>query len=333
MRPVFTIHAKASTTATHAPVIAAVRVPPSACSTSQSTRTVCSPKAKSSSMARTLRPIRRWISCVRPPSCARSRGVRVCVARGSIAYSAVIHPSPEPFRHGGTPFSTEAVQRTRVSPKATRHEPSANAEAPRSSVIRRSDVAARPTRIVCSAWSTQLLDDGGGGLTGVERNDDDAPTPRFHVVAADDGGGLVVASLHEHIRVEVANELERSVLGKGDHDVNVAQRGEHIGALGFGANGALRTLESPNGCIAIQSDHERITLLARFGEDVDVSGMEQIEHTVRERDTAAEALPPRRGLLPRHDLRDVGRDAHRELSTTGRNAMSRVMKGSSIVSR
>ena len=65
--PCFTIQSKASHTATEAPVIAAVRVPPSACSTSQSILSVNSPHAKSSSIARTLRPIRRWISCVRPP--------------------------------------------------------------------------------------------------------------------------------------------------------------------------------------------------------------------------------------------------------------------------
>ena len=52
-------------------------------------------------------------------------GVRVEVARGSIAYSAVIQPSPLPFRHPGTPDSTDAVQSTRVSPNDTRHEPSA----------------------------------------------------------------------------------------------------------------------------------------------------------------------------------------------------------------
>ena len=59
MRFVLTIQSNASTTATHAPVIAAVRVPPSACSTSQSTLSVNSPHLKSSIIARTLRPISR----------------------------------------------------------------------------------------------------------------------------------------------------------------------------------------------------------------------------------------------------------------------------------
>ncbi len=58
--------AQASASATHAPVIEAVRVPPSACSTSQSSVTVRSPSAERSSAARRLRPISRCISCVRP---------------------------------------------------------------------------------------------------------------------------------------------------------------------------------------------------------------------------------------------------------------------------
>ena len=52
--------------ATYAPVIEAVRVPPSACSTSQSSVTVRSPSARMSTTARNERPIRRWISSVRP---------------------------------------------------------------------------------------------------------------------------------------------------------------------------------------------------------------------------------------------------------------------------
>ena len=57
--PVSTSQLNASTAATHAPVIDAVRVPPSATSTSQSSLIVYSPNRKSSSIARMLRPMRR----------------------------------------------------------------------------------------------------------------------------------------------------------------------------------------------------------------------------------------------------------------------------------
>ncbi len=77
--------------------------------------------------ARRLLPMSRWISCVRPvcfPDAA-SRAPRVCVARGSMPYSAVTHPRPLPLRNGGTRSSTLAVHRTRVNPISTRTEPSA----------------------------------------------------------------------------------------------------------------------------------------------------------------------------------------------------------------
>ena len=99
-----------------APETAAVRVPPSAWITSQSSQTVRSPSESIEYAARSARPMSRWISTVRPfclPSLA-SRRVRCPVEAGSIPYSAVSHPRPEPCSQRGTPSSTEAVQRTRV---------------------------------------------------------------------------------------------------------------------------------------------------------------------------------------------------------------------------
>jgi len=107
--------------------MAAVRVPPSACSTSQSSVRVRSPSACKSNTARSERPIRRWISCVRPLCLplAASRALRVWVARGSMPYSAVTQPAPLPFWCGGTLSSTLAVHSTRVRPNSTSTEPSA----------------------------------------------------------------------------------------------------------------------------------------------------------------------------------------------------------------
>src|SRR5918996_4802355 len=76
-------------------------------------------------MARSERPSRRWISTVRPfclPALA-SRCVRVPVDAGSIPYSAVSQPRPEPESQRGTPSSSVAVQSTRVLPKEMSTEP------------------------------------------------------------------------------------------------------------------------------------------------------------------------------------------------------------------
>ncbi|MNX44492.1 hypothetical protein D3C86_749800 [compost metagenome] len=136
----------ASCAATKAPVMAAVRVPPSACSTSQSRWMVRSPKAARSNTARIERPMRRWISCVRPVCLplAASRLLRVWVARGSMPYSAVTQPSPLPFLCGGTFSSTEAVHSTRVWPNSMSTEPSAWMVKPRVMRTGRSWSAARP---------------------------------------------------------------------------------------------------------------------------------------------------------------------------------------------
>jgi MFS transporter, OFA family, oxalate/formate antiporter len=124
----------------------AQRVPPSAVSTSQSSVIVISPIALRSVTARKDRPIRRWISCVRPDCLPRaaSRSPRVWVARGSMPYSAVTQPWPELRRKGGTLPSTLAVQSTSVTPKRIRQEPSAWRATPGSRMTGRSASGARP---------------------------------------------------------------------------------------------------------------------------------------------------------------------------------------------
>lgn len=83
--------------------MAAVRVPPSAWSTSQSRVMVFSPNRVRSQQARRERPMSREISTPRPSFFTPSLALRVGVAPGSMAYSAVSQPWPRPFRKAGTP--------------------------------------------------------------------------------------------------------------------------------------------------------------------------------------------------------------------------------------
>ena len=127
--------------------MAAVRVPPSACSTSQSSTMVFSPRALVSMTERSERPISREISWVRPPilPLTDSRSERVLVARGSMAYSAVTQPRPSPLSQRGTPAVSEAVHSTRVLPNSIRAEPSACLDQPRVMLIGRSWSGVRPS--------------------------------------------------------------------------------------------------------------------------------------------------------------------------------------------
>src|SRR3954463_1848418 len=54
-----------------------------------------------------------------------SRSERGLVEAGSMAYSAVTQPSPDPLRQRGTPSAAEAAQSTRVLPNSTSTEPAA----------------------------------------------------------------------------------------------------------------------------------------------------------------------------------------------------------------
>src|SRR5690606_9740800 len=115
--------------------------------TSQSSQIVRSPRAERSTTERIARPIKRWISWVRPPTFpfVASLGVRSCVDRGIIPYSAVTHPWPVPRSHAGTFSSMVAVQITRVSPTEMSTEPSACLTNPRSMRMGRISSTLRPS--------------------------------------------------------------------------------------------------------------------------------------------------------------------------------------------
>ena len=106
---------------------------------------VRSPSALKSITPRSERPIRRWISTVRPSGrpLFTSRCLRSPVEAGSIPYSAVTHPRPEPASQRGTLSCTEAVQITRVSPIEISAEPVAGRTNPGSIVTGRSWSGAR----------------------------------------------------------------------------------------------------------------------------------------------------------------------------------------------
>src|SRR5689334_8794493 len=97
-----------------------------------------------------------------------SRSLRVFVARGSIAYSAVTQPSPLPRRQRGTSSATLAAHSTRVAPNSTSTDPSAWSSHPRVNRTGRSASAARPSgRDMRSTLPGALL--SGGGRREVDR--------------------------------------------------------------------------------------------------------------------------------------------------------------------
>src|SRR5438270_12891475 len=81
-----------------------------------------SPSFFMSMAARRPRPIRRLISCCRPPLTPRFHGMRCGLDGGIMAYSLVTQPWPRPCKNDGTCSSTAAVHRTHVSPIRIMHD-------------------------------------------------------------------------------------------------------------------------------------------------------------------------------------------------------------------
>ncbi len=109
-----------------------------------------SPSASRLTAARRERPIRRWISTVRPDCfpAAASRRTRELVAPGNMPYSAVTQPLPVPFNHGGVRSSRLAVQITLVSPNSISVDPAACLVYCRVILISRSSSTARPLGLI-----------------------------------------------------------------------------------------------------------------------------------------------------------------------------------------
>src|SRR4051794_37310135 len=150
----------------------------------------------------------REISWVRPPILpfTDSRSLRVRVARGSIAYSAVTQPRPLPLRHRGTPCWTDAAQRTFVSPNSIRAEPSAYACQLRVMVTGRSWSLARPSgRGIFRPYlrgPTRLR--GAPGRPALPRPGRDRDTGLVHPARSDgptDASGVSVADAARRIGV------------------------------------------------------------------------------------------------------------------------------------
>ena len=139
--------ATASASATYAPVIAAVRVPPSACSTSQSSTMVFSPErlVVDDGAQRAADQPRDLVGAAADPALDRlavgagvGRARQHRVLRRHPAEAAVLAPA----RHAGRAL---AAQSTRVLPNSTSTEPAAWSSQLRVMVIGRSSSAARPS--------------------------------------------------------------------------------------------------------------------------------------------------------------------------------------------
>ena len=168
-------------------------------------------------------------------------------------------------------------------------------------------------------------------MSGRERNHYCFTAPASHFASPDNRIDRIIDAFHNYIRLQRKNELERSVVAEKNNRVNRFKAGEHVRAICFVPNRPRGTLQSSHGVVTVYSDDERIAASARLSENIDVTGMNQIEHAVCEDNLARDVLPPAAGFFPRQDFLDWRAGAQKEFSIDGRRWIVREwLKGSFI---
>src|SRR5688500_4123507 len=111
-------------------------------------------------------------------------------------------------------------------------------------------------------------------MTWCEGNDNDAATPRADFACTDDGVGRVIASLHDHVGLEKANQLERCVLVEHGHRIDGFERGENKGTLAFRTNWPVRSFQPFHRGIAVDTHDEHVSMRTGADEHIDVPRVE-----------------------------------------------------------
>lgn len=162
-------------------------------------------------------------------------------------------------------------------------------------------------------------------MAGSERHDYYAPAPALHFFCAHDRVFRVVAAFYDNVGLQMRDEIEWRVLCKNYNEIDAFERRQQVRALGVAAHGSGRTLEAPYRFVAVDSNDERVGSCAGGGEDVDVPGMKQVEHAIRERYSTLIPSSPPLSLCPCRNLRRGISWLQGLLDTTGWKWMTRVL--------
>ena len=111
------------------------------------------------------------------------------------------------------------------------------------------------------------------------------------LLGADHGVDRPVGALHQHIRLQAHDQVERRVAVEAGDRVDRCQCGDDRGAVGKGVDRTFRPLEPARAGIAVERDEEPVALRARRRQERDMAGMQDIEAAIGEADREAAALP------------------------------------------
>jgi hypothetical protein len=166
-----------------------------------------------------------------------------------------------------------------------------------------------------------------------QRNDEDPSSPTLYFGGADDRVLRVIPTFDDDVRAKMADEVERRIVGENYDEIDTLERAQHVRPLGVGAHGTCRTLEAADRIIAVDPNDERVRAFTGGGENIDVSGMKQVEHSIREGYPSLPCSPPPFGLGPRRDFSARIPRFQSPLVTDGWKWMTRCfLSGSAMIS-
>ena len=154
-------------------------------------------------------------------------------------------------------------------------------------------------------------------MSGSEWHNQHLSAPTLHLSRPDDRLLRIIAALHNYIGSEVFDEIEWRVLGKNHDKIHAFERCQYVRALGIASNRTCRTFDSAHRFVAVDSHDERITALAGNSENVDVTWVKQVEHTVGERNPTLSFCSPPFGLRQCRNLGGRGSRLQSLLATEG----------------
>ena len=154
-----------------------------------------------------------------------------------------------------------------------------------------------------SAFSTGLLGRAAGSADSARAADqtrrrvsrhqadkDDGATAFLNQFAADDLIDSVIGAFDQHRRTHAFDQLKRRILLKNHHQIDRLEGGKHLGPALSGIDRSAFSLQPRRRSIAVETNNEAIASRARFGEQFDMTAMQEIEASVGEPD--AQTMPP-----------------------------------------
>src|SRR5690242_10683490 len=141
------------------------------------------------------------------------------------------------------------------------------------------------------------FNDCGSRMTRDQIHQDHLAAALFHQLAPHDLIARIIGTLDEHRRPHPFDQFQRRVLVENDDKIDRFERCEHFGASLDWVDRTAFAFQPRGGCVAVKTDHEPIASGAGFGQQLDVTAMQQIEAAVGEPDAQSMAPPFMQALV------------------------------------